>query len=312
MVRIMKEHSGYQRTVRLLKKPTAVVAALLAGFVGLACSSSSLKTSPGDAGAVGEGQTGGSMSNGSTGGAGGSLGPVGGGGVSASGKVGPSGAGGFMVAGAGGNLGPVGSGGVSIGGTTGSGRSSGGSGTAGNTRTSSSSTGGHGGSASSSAAAECIEGYRCNVGEIVVQELGNADLSKECPAERECYALYNRCTSVLCVLPEGVHCTDTITCNPGDTGTSLDNCTQQSTDCYNKQLCTSTIWCKYATDAGVNASSQDTGTDADTHTLDAGYCGDGIVQADLGEQCDWGAQNGELKVTNICTQSCQLVAWLPW
>ena len=302
MVRAMKEHCR-QCTERFLKKPTAVVAALLAGFVGLACSSSSLKTSPGDAGVVGGGQTGGSISNGSTGGAGGSLGPVGAGGVSTGGTIGPGGAGGFIVAGSGGTLGPVGAGGVSTGGTIGSSRSIGVGGTAGNARTSS--TGGQGGVGSSS---PCLAGAWCNVGQIVAEEQGNADLSKECPAERECYAIYNRCISTLCVLPEGVHCTDKITCNPGDTETSLDGYCSQS-PCYTVQLCTNSIWCKYATDAGASASASDAAVDGDAITV--GYCGDGIVEVDLGEQCDWGAQNGELQVGYLCTQSCQLVPYLP-
>lgn len=303
MVRVMNNQDDHQRTKKVFRIPTAVVATFLTGFVGLACSSSSLKTSPGDAGAVGGGRTGGSISNGSTGGAGGALGPVGTGGDGAGGTIGPGGSGGSIVAGAGGTIGPVGAGGVSTGGTTASGRSSGGGGTAGNARTSS--TGGQGGSATSS---PCLSEARCNVGGLVVEELGNADLSKECPAERECYALYNRCTSSLCVLPEGVHCTDKITCNPGDTEASLDGYCSQF-PCYNVQLCTNTIWCKYATDAGVAASSSDAAVGGDAMAV--GYCGDGIVQANLGEQCDWGAQNGELQVGYICTRSCQLVPYLP-
>ena len=288
------------------KIPVIVAAIIVSGFMGLACSSSGLKITAHDAGAVGEDQTGGSISNGSAGGAGGYLGPVGTGGDVAGDTFGPGGSGGSIVAGAGGTIGPVGAGGVSTGGTTGSGRSSGGGGTAGNARTSSSSTGGQGGMSSSS---PCLVSATCNVGEIVVAEQGNADLSKDCPAERECYALYNRCASALCVLPEGVHCTDELTCNPGDIEESLDACAQKSTDCYNKQLCTRTIYCKYATDAGVAAFSSDAAVGGDAMAV--GYCGDGIVQADLGEQCDWSAQNGELQVGYICTRSCQLVPYLP-
>ena len=298
----MKEHSDRQRTESLFETSTAVVVTLLTGFVGLACSSSSLKTSPAAAGAVGGGQTGGSISNSSTGGAGGSLGPVGAGGVSTGGTIGSGGAGGSIVAGAGGTIGPVGAGGVSPGGTTGPGGSIGGGGTAGNARTSS--TGGQGGISSSS---PCLDTAWCNVGQIVDEEIGNADLSKECPAERECYALYNRCVSTLCVLPEGVHCTDMITCNPGDTETSLDGYCSQF-PCYTVQLCTNSIWCKYATDAGAAASASDAAVDGDAITV--GYCGDGIVQVELGEQCDWGAQNGELLGAYFC-RSCQLVPWLP-
>ena len=279
----MSAQGDHQHVQRYFKTAT-----LLAGFLGLACSSSTLKTSAGDSAPTTGAQTGGSISNGSTGGAVGSLGPVG--------------AGGFIVAGAGGTIGPVGAGGVSSGGTISSGGSVGDGGTAGNARTSS--TGGQGGISSSS---PCLAEASCNAGEIVDYEQGNADLSKECPAERECYPLYNRCISTLCVLPEGVHCTDRITCNPGDIETSLDGYCSQF-PCYTVQLCTHSIWCKYATDAGVAVSASDAAVDGDAITV--GYCGDGIVQVDLGEQCDWGAQNGQLQGAYFC-RSCQLVPWLP-
>lgn len=258
--------------VPMFKIPGIATSILVAGFLGLACSSSGLKITAPDAGAASGGGVGSNITGG----------------------------------GAGGSLGPVGAGGVSSGGTTGSGRSSGGGGTAGNARTSSSSTGGQGGLPSST---PCLADAWCNVGKIVDDEQGTADMSKECPAERECYAIYNRCTSTLCVLPEGVHCTDKIACNPGDTEASLDGYCSQF-PCYNVQLCTNIIWCKYSPDAGVNASSPDTG--ADTHALDAGYCGDGIIQIDLGEECDLGTQNGVFQSgLGTCTFSCQWIPYLP-
>jgi hypothetical protein len=109
------------------------------------------------------------------------------------------------------------------------------------------------------------------------------------------------------VLPEGVHCTDKIACNPGDTETSLDGYCSQF-PCYNVQLCSSTIWCKYATDAGVAASASDAAVDGDA--IAVGYCGDGIVQTDQGEQCDWGAENGKLQGAYFCI-SCKLIPLLP-
>jgi hypothetical protein len=38
----------------------------------------------------------------------------------------------------------------------------------------------------------------------------------DCPAERECYTLYG-CGPVMCLLPQGLHCDDPLSCNPGDT-----------------------------------------------------------------------------------------------
>lgn len=81
MVQIMKNQNDRQRTEKLFILPTALVAVLLIGFIGLACSSPHSKTSAGDAAPASGGRTGSSIA---TGGAGGSLGPVGAGGGSAS------------------------------------------------------------------------------------------------------------------------------------------------------------------------------------------------------------------------------------
>ena len=73
MFEIMRDQGNHLRIRRPFILPTAVLATLLAGLIGLACSSSGLETNPGDAGAVGgSGQTGGNINNGSTGGVGGS------------------------------------------------------------------------------------------------------------------------------------------------------------------------------------------------------------------------------------------------
>jgi len=64
-----------------MKMPTVVAAILLAGLVGMACSSSGLRRSAGEAGAASGGQAGSTISSGTTGGSGGTVGPGGAGGV---------------------------------------------------------------------------------------------------------------------------------------------------------------------------------------------------------------------------------------
>ena len=67
----MKERDVWQRSESVLKMPTAVVALLVAGLVGLACSSSGLRSKAGDAGGASGGQadsTSGGITNGSAGG----------------------------------------------------------------------------------------------------------------------------------------------------------------------------------------------------------------------------------------------------
>jgi hypothetical protein len=115
-------------------------------------------------------------------------------------------------------------------------------------------------------------------------------LSGKCPAERECYSLYSGCATTLCVVPDGVHCTDTLSCNPGDATTTSDDpdCSEYPTPCYGKWLCTSYIYCKHSKDAGVDSPAPDAAVDVGTS--DAGYCGDGIVGP--GEECDLGSLNG--------------------
>ena len=148
----------------------------------------------------------------------------------------------------------------------------------------------------------------CNSGDEDITMSGYAGT---CPAERECYTLPYECGDTFCMLPEGVHCTDKMACNPGDIETSFDDrdCTEAPDLCYMKQLCTSYIWCKRAKDAGVAASASDAAVDA--QVLDAGRCGDGIV--DPGEECDWGTQNGVFQGGDLgtCTLSCQYIPYLP-
>jgi hypothetical protein len=109
MVRIMREYSDRQCTERFLKKPTAVVTTLLAGFMGLACGSSGLKTGAGDAASARGGQAGGTIGNGSTGGVGGSSLVTGSGDAATlSGGQAGSPISNGSTGGAGGSLGPVG------------------------------------------------------------------------------------------------------------------------------------------------------------------------------------------------------------
>jgi hypothetical protein len=77
--------------VQMFEMSTAVTALFVAGMVGLACSSSGLKSRASDAGAASEGQAGSTISSGSTGGLGGTIGPGGAGGASIGGTAGVSG-----------------------------------------------------------------------------------------------------------------------------------------------------------------------------------------------------------------------------
>jgi hypothetical protein len=88
---VMREHEVRQRMESFMKMPAVVAAILLAGLAGLACSSSGLKRSAGDAGVASGGQAGSTISSGTTGGAGGTIGSGGVGGASIGGTAGISG-----------------------------------------------------------------------------------------------------------------------------------------------------------------------------------------------------------------------------
>jgi|GEM_PF-6312953 hypothetical protein len=96
-------HSQYTSPMLLpvLKIPTAVTALSATVLLGLACSSSGLKSGAHDAGAASGGQAGSSISNGTTGGSRGTIGPGGAGGGSIGGTAGTIGSGGSSVADAG-------------------------------------------------------------------------------------------------------------------------------------------------------------------------------------------------------------------
>ena len=102
----------------MFKMSGTVTALLVAGMMGLACSSSGLKRSAGDGAVASGGQAGSAISSGTTGGSGGTSGP---GGISTSatdgGTIGPGGAGGANIGGTGGTASPGGAGAGGTGGT---------------------------------------------------------------------------------------------------------------------------------------------------------------------------------------------------
>ena len=224
----------------MFKIPTILTALLVAGLAGLACSNhSGLKSKAGDAGAASGGQAGNTISSGTTGGPGGTSGPGGTGGASVDGTGGTIGSGGISGADAGGHTSASDAGG-----------SNGDSG-----------TGGQGDATDSplSQGGMCGAIPGCNPGD---QQVGFApgseytDLS-DCPAERECYTLGDNCGSILCVVPQDIHCDNPLSCNPGDTPTvSNDPCVGRPSPCYENKLCSQTILCRYGTDAGVDASGK--------------------------------------------------------
>jgi hypothetical protein len=163
----------------------------------------------------------------------------------------------------------------------------------------------------------------CNSGDAIVEtgiEPGEMLPSGDCPAGRECYVLQGGCGPEMCMLPLGVHCSDLLSCNSGDAQIEDwdSDCTEYPNSCYIKQLCTQpSIVCRRGPDAGVNSSSSDgavdapaTATGVDAQVLDAGYCGDGIVQTDLGEECDLGTQNGVPLLPGL--GMCRYCQWVPY
>ena len=142
----------------------------------------------------------------------------------------------------------------------------------------------------------------CNPYDQQITSGPGLDYSVDCPPERGCYSLVNTCGSTLCVLPQGVHCSDLVSCDPGDTPTTLadQDCGVQSF-CYTNKLCTQSIRCRPSPYGGVCSGTwTDAGIleppDASADSTDAGRircCGDGIVDYRYGEMCDFGPLNGK-------------------
>ena len=105
--------------------------------------------------------------------------------------------------------------------------------------------------------------------------------------------------SILCMVPAGVHCDDPLSCNPGDTQTTIDDIGW--TNLYRAHLCGQVVLCKSAADAGVHAAvctgiwSNGTAAGSPNASADGGdagsmhCCGDGLI--DPGEECDFGDLN---------------------
>jgi hypothetical protein len=266
----------------MFKMPTTVTALLVAGMVGMACSSSGLKISAHDDGAASGGQAARTISSGTTGGTAGVIGS--GRTVSAStsgtgGMSSPGGAGDANISGTGGMIGS--------GGPNGSGATAGSSGAGG--------TGGQG--------PMCPSYSMCNP--------SDQQVTTDCPAERECYTPYGisdlpyNCPSVLCVLPEGIHCSDPLQCSPGDflVPPGDQTCVEFYGACYDRQLCGQSILCRMwdfpvgvlicsgtRSDGGVLEPPDASADGGDASRIPC--CGDGIVDYQDGETCDLGPLNG--------------------
>ena len=143
----------------------------------------------------------------------------------------------------------------------------------------------------------------CNTGDQQVAAGPGLDSSGLCPPERECYTLQGVCGPVLCLLPEGVHCSDPVSCKPGDTPTtSADEQCQFPTLCYTNMLCAQSILCRATASpyAGFCSGAWSDGgvlepQDASVGSSNAGTrpcCGDGVIDGQYDEQCDMGNLNG--------------------
>jgi hypothetical protein len=144
----------------------------------------------------------------------------------------------------------------------------------------------------------------CNPGDQQMTTGPGFDASGLCPSERECYTLQVICSSIVCLLPEGVYCSDVLSCNPGDTPTLQPgiDCVGHPSPCYTKYLCTQSLTCRNSASpyGGICSGTPSDGgvletPDASADGSDAGRmscCGDGTVDTQYGEQCDLGEVNG--------------------
>jgi hypothetical protein len=175
--------------------------------------------------------------------------------------------------------------------------------TAGSTTSSQGGTGGSttGQGAPDTARPTCLDFPWCNTGDQQVTAGPALDYSGNCPPGRDCYSLRDSCGSTLCALPEGRHCDDPQSCDPGDTQLLWWN--EASCDgpgfCYAKMQCLRSIECQTWRTAVCGDTWSDGGLleaqDASADGDDAGAracCGDGVVDVTHGEQCDLGGLNG--------------------
>lgn len=139
------------------------------------------------------------------------------------------------------------------------------------------------------------------------------DLFVHCPPGRECYARGGSYLSVLCMVREGVHCTDPLSCNPGDVQAdrkAIGN--WQSSVFYEVRLCDKALLCESAADGGVpnttcfGVLSDGTGEAPDgVGEAAPACCGNGRV--DPGETCDVGPLNDIwLDGYTRCSEECQI------
>jgi len=189
-------------------------------------------------------------------------------------------------------------------------------GQAGSTTTS---QGGTGGSTTTCIDSVLLPHAPCNTGDQQVTAGPGLDSSGLCPPERECYTLQGSCGPKVCLLLEGVHCNDMLSCNPGDTPTTpVDEQCQFPTLCYTNRLCAQSISCR-ATASPYAGSCSGIGSDggilelqdASAGSGDAGTrpcCGDGVIDDQYGEWCDVGNLNGMCLDTqgNPVNASCPL------
>ena len=242
---------------------SAVAALSVAGLLGLACSSSGLKTIA-DAGVASGGQAGSTISSGATGGTGGTIGP--------------GGAGGGSIGGTGGTSGPAGT--IGTGGSRTDGGTAGSSGTGG--------TGGQG--------PICPVYPKCNPGDQQMDM--DCPSGRKCylmgvscgPVQNTIICAFGVDAGVDAATPDaGLDVRTMRPCGDGvlDPGEQCDDGNTNSGDGCNAFCQIEARWqCptpgQLCIPCGTNAC--DAGP--------VGYCGDGILQTDRAELCDLGPLNG--------------------
>lgn len=301
-----------------MKMPRAA-AIIVAGLLGLACSNSSLKRSAGDAGAERGGQAGSTVSGGTTGGSGGTIRPDAAGGVSTGGTGGTIGSGGSN--GGGGIAGSFGTGGTGgQGGTAGSPPSQGG-------RTGSSPwctsimmcDNAQQVDGPCPAERECYsfqqycfdattvcmlpEGVHCRDLSCNTGDTPTTSDDEDCRQQpNACYTKQLCKRSIWCrygadgvdsgVADTGTDARTIRPCGNGvlDPGEECDDGNTNNGDGCNAICQIEAGWqCPTPGQACVPCGT-DIANGCDAGAI--GYCGDGIIQTNLGEECDFGSLNG--------------------